>query len=83
MAKLIETTKEKKARRNANILKRYNELKQLMTCRETYPILMDEFGLAESTILSILFVKTYSLSPLPQNAAMNVATTGELKTMPL
>lgn len=77
MAKLQETTKEKKARRNEKVLARYNELKQLMKCRETYPILMDEFGLAQSTILSILFVKTYSLSPLPQNATMNVATTGK------
>lgn len=82
MAKLIETTKEKKARRNEKVLKRYNELKQLMTCRETYPILMDEFGLAESTIRNILFLKSYSLSPLPQGA-MNVAATGELKTMPI
>ncbi|RDI07069.1 hypothetical protein [Flavobacterium sp. AG291] len=79
MAKLKESTKEKKARRNAKVLERYNELKKLMTCRETYPLLSDEFNLSESTIKSILFIKTYSLSPLPQNDA----NSGELKIMPV
>lgn len=64
MAKTKETAQEKKLRRNKNILNRYNELKAIMTCRETYPILMSEFDLSESTILNILFVKSYSNSPL-------------------
>ena len=77
MANLKESTKQKKARRNKNILARYNELKTLMTCRETYPVLADEFGLAESTIKSILFVPAYSLSPLCKASSTNIATNGK------
>lgn len=64
MAITKETSREKKVRRNKKILSRYKELKISMTCRETYPILMDEFNLGESTIMNILFVKSYSNSPL-------------------
>ncbi|QEE49625.1 hypothetical protein FUA48_08525 [Flavobacterium alkalisoli] len=64
MAIRRETVREKKMRRNKKILSRYDELKTSMTCRETYPILMDEFNLGKSTILNILFVKSYSNSPL-------------------
>lgn len=67
MAKLKETTKQKKERRNKKILDRYNQLKQQMTCRETFPLLSDEFMLSESTINSILFNKQYSNSPLHCN----------------
>lgn len=83
MANLTETTKQKKARRNAKILERYNELKKFMTCRDTYPFLADEFSLAEGTIISIVHRRSYSLSPHPQSVAIIVAQTGELKTMPL
>lgn len=64
MSKITETIQEKKLRRNINVLERYMELKRIMTCRDTYPILMDEFNLGESTILNILFVKSYPNSPL-------------------
>lgn len=83
MANLTETTKQKKARRNTKILERYNELKKLMTCRETYPVIASEFSLSESTIISILFRSNYSLSPLQQDVAINVADTREVKTMPV
>ncbi|KGO84452.1 hypothetical protein Q763_01540 [Flavobacterium beibuense F44-8] len=64
MATTKERVNERKLSRNKKILSRYEDLKAIMTCRETYPILMDEFNLSESTILNILFVKSYSNSPL-------------------
>lgn len=69
MAKLKETSKERKLRRNQKILLRYNELKKLMKCRETYPVLASEFDLAQSTIISILFDKNYAHSPLSSAVA--------------
>ncbi|MEE1899570.1 hypothetical protein V1389_14570 [Flavobacterium rakeshii] len=74
MAKRTETTKEKKLRRNKKILSRYNELKEVMTCREAQTLLQDEFDLAESTIKNILFIKSYSNSPIATNVATTVAT---------
>ncbi|MUV03193.1 hypothetical protein GN157_05670 [Flavobacterium rakeshii] len=64
MATTKERVNERKLSRNKKILSRYEDLKVIMTCRETYPILMDEFNLGKSTIMNILFVKSYSNSPL-------------------
>ncbi len=73
MAKLKESTRERKLRRNKNILLQYNELKQRMTCREAQPLLADMFNVSEGTIKKILFDPSYSCSPL----ATAVATVHE------
>ncbi|AXG72958.1 hypothetical protein DVK85_01400 [Flavobacterium arcticum] len=73
MAKLKETTRERKLRRNKSILQQYNDLKQRMTCRKAQPILADMYNVSEGTIKKILFDPTYSCSPL----ATTVATVQE------
>ena len=83
MAKLKETTQEKKLKRNKGILAQYNALKQTMTTREAQPIVAEMFGISEDTVKKILFDPSYSCSPLPKAIPINIANTGELKTMPL
>lgn len=83
MAKLINSTHEKKLKRNKGILAQYNALKQTMTCREAQPIIAEMYGVSEGLINKVLFDPNYSCSPLPQPVPTNVATTGELKTMPV
>ncbi|MXN90188.1 hypothetical protein GR160_03030 [Flavobacterium sp. Sd200] len=82
MAKLSETIKEKKARRNKAVLDRYIELKNLMTCREAQKLLEDEFNISKSTVTKILFVPSYSLSPLPTIVATTVVV-AETKSVPV
>ncbi|ALM50336.1 hypothetical protein AMR72_16450 [Flavobacterium psychrophilum] len=83
MAKLKETTQEKKLKRNKGVLAQYNALKQTMTTRDAQPIVAEMFNISEDTVKKILFDPSYSCSPLPQPVPTNVATTGELKTMPI
>ena len=78
MAKIQESLSQRKLRRNKAILEQYNELKQRMTCRETYPHLAAMYNISEHTVKSILFNPDYSHSPLSittDNAA--VATNNE------
>lgn len=58
---------DKKLLRNKTILERYHELKKKKTCRNAIDDLCMEFDLGVSTINNILFVKTYSNSPLVNN----------------
>ena len=80
MAKLKESTRERKLRRNKDILLQYNELKQRMTCRKAQPLLADMYNVSEGTIKKILFDPSYSCSPLATPVA-TIATDG--KTMPV
>lgn len=83
MAKMKETTKEKKLKRNKGILAEYNALKQTMTTRAAQPLIADMFNISADTVKKILFDPSYPCSPLPQPETMDVAaTTEELKTMP-
>lgn len=83
MAKLLETTQQKKLKRNKGILAKYNSLKQTMTTRAAQPLIADMYGISPDTVKKILFDPSYPCSPLPQPETTDVATTTEeLKTMP-
>jgi len=78
MAKAKETTQEKKLRRNKQILEHYNELKKQVTTRKAQEMLADIYNVSNDTITKILFVPTYSNSPLPKTVA-----TMQTNTVPL
>ncbi len=62
----------KKLERNQNVLARYNELRESKSFKESLTAIMQEFDLGESTVRNILYLKTYSNSPL-QNTAISAA----------
>ena len=69
MAKLKETTQERKLRRNKSILAEYNTLMKTTTSRKAIPLLAEMFSVSEGMVNKVLFDPTYSNSPLQQNVA--------------
>jgi len=82
MARVAETTQEKKLRRNKTILAHYNELKQTMTCRTAQALLADSYSVSKDTITKILFDPNYSNSPLETIVATTIES-AETKSVPV